>query len=194
MIGDPVSFAELLRRLRTSAALSQEELADRAGLSLRGVSDLERGVRRAPHLTTVAMLADALELGPDDRPALLAAARPGRPSGQPQSAAAAFLPFPVPLTPIIGRERERAALVTLLGASAIRLVTLTGAGGSGKTRLALAVGAQLQDEFGDGVAFVDLAPVRDAGLVLPAIAGALGVRERLGQRLHDTLAKFLERS
>ena len=71
------SFADLLRHLRTSAALSQEELAVRSGLSLRGISDLERGVRRAPHLTTVRVLADALELGPADRQALLAAARPG---------------------------------------------------------------------------------------------------------------------
>src|SRR5215204_6269361 len=70
------SFADLLRHLRTSAALSQEELAVRSGLSLRGISDLERGVRRAPHLTTVRVLADALALGPAERQALLAAARP----------------------------------------------------------------------------------------------------------------------
>jgi len=61
------TFADVLRHLRTAASLSQEELAERAGVSLRGVSDLERGLRRAPHLSTVRMLADALELGPEDR-------------------------------------------------------------------------------------------------------------------------------
>ncbi|HZA92879.1 MAG TPA: helix-turn-helix transcriptional regulator, partial [Gemmatimonadales bacterium] len=71
------TFADLLRHLRTSAALSQEELALRSGLSLRGISDLERGVRRAPHLTTVRVLANALALGHAERQALLAAARPG---------------------------------------------------------------------------------------------------------------------
>ena len=65
------TFADVLRQLRTAASLSQEELAERAGVSLRGVSDLERGLRRAPHLSTVRMLADALELGPEDRQALL---------------------------------------------------------------------------------------------------------------------------
>ena len=71
------TFADVLRQLRTAAALSQEDAGRACGLSLRGISDLERGVRRAPHLTTVRLLADALALGPADRQALLAAARPG---------------------------------------------------------------------------------------------------------------------
>ena len=70
------SFGDLLRQLRSAASLSQEELAARAGLSVRGISDLERGARHAPRLETVRMLADALALGEDDRAALLAAARP----------------------------------------------------------------------------------------------------------------------
>jgi transcriptional regulator with XRE-family HTH domain len=63
------SFGELLRKMRTEAALSQEALAERAGVSPRGISDLERGIRRTPHLSTVSMLADALDLGPEDRQA-----------------------------------------------------------------------------------------------------------------------------
>ena len=70
------SFGELLRRLRSAAALSQEELAERAGLSRHGISDLERGARRYPRLETVRMVADALALQEPDRVALLAAARP----------------------------------------------------------------------------------------------------------------------
>jgi class 3 adenylate cyclase len=72
-----MSFSMLLRRLRGAASLSQEDLAERAGLSKRGISDLERGARLAPRPETVRMLADALELSDADRQALIAAARPG---------------------------------------------------------------------------------------------------------------------
>ena len=185
------SFADLLRHLRTSAALSQEELAKRSGLSLRGISDLERGVRRAPHLTTMRVLADALGLGPAERQALLAAARPGTAPETADAAPGGYAPLPLPLTPLLGRERELATLVSLLRTGDIRLVTLTGAGGSGKTRLALEVGADVSGAFSDGVVFVDLAPLRDAEFVLPTIAGAFSVRERPGQSLLDTLSRFL---
>ena len=185
------SFADLLRHLRTSAALSQEELANRAGVSLRGISDLERGVRRAPHLTTVRLLADALELGSADRQALLTAARPESLLETQAVDLAGSVPFPTPLTSLVGRKRELATLVSLLGNADIRLVTLTGVGGSGKTRLALEVGARLQGEFGDGVVFVDLAPLTNPALVLSTIANAVGVSERAGQRLMDTLSSFL---
>ena len=70
------SFGELLRNLRIASSCSQSELAERSGLSVRGISDLERGARHVPRLETVRMLAEALVLGEDDRTALLAAARP----------------------------------------------------------------------------------------------------------------------
>src|SRR5215207_10766737 len=113
------TFADVLRQLRTAASLSQEELAERAGVSLRGVSDLERGLRRAPHLSTVRMLADALALSPADRLALLAAARPEM---LPDSAAVPFArgPLPTPLTSLIGREQDLADLIALLGQANVR--------------------------------------------------------------------------
>ena len=74
-------LGDLVRRHRTAAALSQEELAERAGLSVRAISDLERGIRQAPRLETVRMLADALGLAEDDRAAFLAAARPAFDTG-----------------------------------------------------------------------------------------------------------------
>ena len=191
MSRDTAAFGALLRQLRTAAALSQEALAERAGLSPRGISDLERGVRRTPHLTTVSMLADALELGPADRQALLAAARPRSLPEQQAVAPGGYASLPTPLTSLIGREQEMAALTTLLTQGTIRLVTVTGVGGSGKTRLALEAGARLHDEFVDGVAFVDLSPLREADLVLTSIGRTLGVRERAGQRLLDTLAGVL---
>jgi transcriptional regulator with XRE-family HTH domain len=73
---DLLPFGLLLRRFRTAAALSQEELAERAGLSVRALGDLERGVHQAPRLTTVRLLADALPLSESQRADLLAASRP----------------------------------------------------------------------------------------------------------------------
>jgi predicted ATPase/transcriptional regulator with XRE-family HTH domain len=192
MTDESAPFGAVLRRLRMAAVLSQEALADRAGLSLRGISDLERGVRRTPQLSTVRMLADALNLSAEERRVLLAVARPGRllesdDGGSPRPA-----PLPTPLTSLVGREREVSALISLVTGVSQRLVTVTGPGGIGKTRLALEVGARTRGEFADGVAFVDLTPLRDAAHVVPTIATALGVRERLGQPLADTLASVLE--
>jgi transcriptional regulator with XRE-family HTH domain len=110
------SFGELLRHLRSGAALSQEALAERASLSKRGISDLERGARQAPRLETVRLLANALVLSDADRTALLTAARPvlARP-GAAGLAPTASRSLPVPLTRLIGREPELTALRARLG-------------------------------------------------------------------------------
>ncbi|HUG15889.1 MAG TPA: LuxR C-terminal-related transcriptional regulator [Thermomicrobiales bacterium] len=99
--------------------------------------------------------------------------------------------LPTPLTPLIGREREVAAVTDVLRDEHARLVTLTGPGGTGKTRLAIQVSSELAGSFRDGVVFVSLAPVRDSELVIPAIAQALGVREAAGQPLLASLVAAL---
>jgi predicted ATPase/transcriptional regulator with XRE-family HTH domain len=192
---DPTTFGHLLRRYRQAAALSQEALAGRAGLSVQAVGQLERGDRRAPRLETVRLLAAALQLDAAARATLLAAARPdvgisapAAVSPEPDSEPPTTLP--VPLSPLIGREREAAAAHVLLH-EGVRLLTLTGPGGVGKTRLALRVAAMVRPAFPGGVIFVDLAPLRDPNLVLPTIAQRLGVTEAGGQALDVRMAAAL---
>jgi transcriptional regulator with XRE-family HTH domain len=176
---------------RTAAALSQEALAERAGLSGRAISDLERGVHRAPRLETVRLLADALGLDEAERVELLAAAHPRVLAPAERERAHPPARLPVPPTRLIGREPEVAAVTQLLAQDDIRLVTLTGVGGTGKTRLALAVAADVRDQYPDGVYFVDLSPLTDSALVMPTIAATLGVREVVGEPLSQTLTGFL---
>jgi predicted ATPase/class 3 adenylate cyclase len=97
---------------------------------------------------------------------------------------------PTPATAFVGRERERAELVELLR-DGVRLLTLTGPGGTGKTRLAVSVADELRDGFRDGVWWVPLAPLRDARLVLAEVARTLGITGEPGRDLADTLAVAL---
>jgi non-specific serine/threonine protein kinase len=186
------SFGDLLRRHRLAAGLTQEALAERAGLSARAITDLERGVRRAPYRDTVRMLADALSLAEADRAALETAAR--RPRGRPSSpvVAGGFVAnLPTPLTPLIGRQREVAEAVRLLRRAEVRLLSLTGPGGIGKTRVGLQAAAELLDDFTDGVAFVELGPLGDPALVLPTIAQVLRLAEAPRQPWPERLAEAL---
>jgi transcriptional regulator with XRE-family HTH domain len=131
--GEPGVFGALLRHHPVAAGLSMEELAERAGLSRRGIADLERGQRRAPHPATMPRLADALGLQEPARAEFLAAARPS--NEHPEREPAKSLPIPV--SSFVGRERELVGIRRVLETA--RLLTLTGTGGVGKTRLALAL-------------------------------------------------------
>jgi non-specific serine/threonine protein kinase len=187
----------LLRRYRLAAGLTQEALAERAGLSVPGLSALESGKRQAPYRHTVAALVTALGLTSSEAAALQAAVVRVRPQAStapaprgedaaPDGTALTLLPeppaarsnLPVQPTSFIGREREQAEVAALLGRAP--LVTLMGAGGCGKTRLALAVAAMVLEDYPDGVRLVELAALADPTLVPQAVVQALGLREQPG--------------
>jgi predicted ATPase/DNA-binding XRE family transcriptional regulator len=188
------SFGAQLKAHRERAGYTQEELATIAGLSVHGVSALEREERRRPHVETVRALSAALDLTGTVRDAFIASARAPAPTSADDLGDGAL---PVPLTTLLGRDTDVTALRDLLSDPAARLITLIGPGGVGKTRLALEVARGIVDERAARVRFVGLAAVRHATFVASAIAEALGVpdampldlprRARLACEGHPTL-------
>jgi predicted ATPase/DNA-binding CsgD family transcriptional regulator/DNA-binding XRE family transcriptional regulator len=172
-------LGQLLRLHRARARLTQRELAAVAGMSARGVQDIERGVS-IPHRSTLRRLTRALALRGEERRCFECAARPhGQTALHAEWNAAGNLPKA--LTSFMGRKHEAAEIAQLLGRS--RLLTLTGTGGIGKTRLALQVAASLTANYPDGVWFVNLATVSDPALVRESVATALGLPERRARSL-----------
>jgi predicted ATPase/DNA-binding CsgD family transcriptional regulator/DNA-binding XRE family transcriptional regulator len=188
-------FAAQLRRLRLRAGLTQEALAEKAGVSVATIGAIEEGQRRRPYPHTLRALADSLELSAADRTALMSASAPATEKPEDSVSAALQVALPVALTALIGREREVAAARTLLlpplKTPAVRLLTLLGPGGVGKTRLSLEIAATVRGGYVDGVAFVDLAPIRDHRLVPATMARALGVRESGGRSAWELLLMHL---
>jgi predicted ATPase len=185
------SFGALLRRHRLAAGLTQASLAERSRLSVEAISTLERGSRRRPTRATVELLAGALELPPAERDAFVASARKrdGRPRDLSRRAFDEEHPrgLPIPPTPLLGRERELALASDLLRRPEVRLVTLTGTPGVGKTRLGLAIAEAMRPEFPGGAFLVPLAALTDPNRVGSAIKQALGVREETPRPLLETL-------
>src|SRR5688572_814864 len=120
--GPAGSFAAHLKALREAAGYTQEELATIAGLSVHGVSALERGERRRPHVETVRALSAALDLSGPTRDALLASARAPAPTTAVDELS--HVSMPLPLTTLVGRESDVNALQDLMTDPAVRLVTL----------------------------------------------------------------------
>src|SRR6266545_4963712 len=169
---DALSFADLLVELRLDRGLSQEALAACAGVSVRAISDLERGATRRPQRETLRALASGLSLGPAERDRFERAANQA-----PRSAAgrrpAGSSRLPAPVTPLVGRDADLAGVIRLLRTPAIRLVTVCGPGGVGKTRLAAEVGWRMGRSF-DQLDGVDLGPLGRADDVPAAVAHGLG--------------------
>jgi predicted ATPase/DNA-binding XRE family transcriptional regulator len=172
--GPPGSFGAQLKALRDAAGFTQEELATIAGLSVHAVSALERGERRRPHVETVRALSAALDLTGATRDALFVSARPVV-----RDAADELndVPLPLALTALLGREADLQLLGQWLADDAARLITLTGPGGSGKTRLALELSHRKAAEGSTRVLFVPLAAIRNPAFVAAAIAEVLGLSD-----------------
>lgn len=178
------AFGDRLRSLRERAGLTQEELANRAALTPNAVSALERGTRTRPYPHTVRSLADALNLSDSERAALIGAvpkrrnmrSEPEAPQG-PRSdwvnGADAELNLVVPPTPLFGRDGDITTIAQLARSRRSRLLTLTGPGGVGKTRLAMAVCQELVEDYPDGVFPISLAALAEADDVVGTIAHAL---------------------
>ncbi len=159
MAEPPVTFAGLLRRLRTQARLTQEELAEAAGLSPRSVSDLERGIAATPRRETVRLLADALGLAGQTRAEFEAVAR-GRPvpAGPATDGAAAMRTLPRDIASFTGRQQELQELVEAAAGAGgvVGIHAIGGMAGVGKTAFAVHAAYRLADRFPDGQIFLPL--------------------------------------
>ena len=172
-----LSFGRLLKRLRKAHDLTQEALAQQAYCAVDTIKKIEQGVRR-PSRQLAEQFADCLTLSGDERAAFLAAARNvagNETAATHTTAALRHAKLPQQPTPLLGRTAELSALDVLFADLTTRLVTITGTGGMGKTRLAIALAEQLlaAARFPDGVCFVSLAPLDTAERIVPALAAAL---------------------
>src|SRR6187401_625831 len=160
--GEVQQLGTILAAMRARAGMSQEELAERAGLSTHAISALERGTRTRPYPHTVRSLAEALALADEERVTLIASV-PSRRRPQPDATSVdASHPAPadvaprsaslvVPPTRLFGRDDDITAVVDLARSGSTWLITLTGLGGVGKTRLVSAVSEELARDHPDGV-------------------------------------------
>lgn len=215
-----ISFGRWLQRRRKALDLTQEALAQRVACAAETLRKIEADVRR-PSRQIAERLAEALEIPEADRAAFIKAARaelavdrlahPTQDLSQialipPTTSSSEAVPFlftqitspasnkpitnlPAPLTTFIGRETEQSDVIELI--TKHRLVTLTGSGGVGKTRLAIKVASEMLKQFPDGVWFLDLAPLSDPDLMLSTLARLLGLREVRELSVTDLVTDYL---
>jgi len=198
----PSSFGEWLRVRRKALDLTQDELARRAGCSIFALRKIESGERR-PSKQLAGLLAEALGIRPEDRSTFVRVARGemnlkriplAGPAVQPAHVLSlpATHSLPLPPTPLLGRDRELTAMERILSEPHCRLLTLTGAGGIGKTRLAIEFAARQRGMFPAGIYYVPLASIGSADLIVPAIAEALAFSFSGPVDLEAQLMKYLQ--
>jgi transcriptional regulator with XRE-family HTH domain len=160
----PKPFGTLLREVRHTAGLTQEDLAAASGLSVRAISDLECGRARYPHFRSVRLLADALKVADNDRAALINAGSPDQADEPPRRVRQAWPPIcqlPAPVPDFLGREADLAQAREFLGVArdrpAVPVLTISGLPGAGKTALALQLAHALRPSFPDGQLYLEFA-------------------------------------
>ena len=194
----------MIKRHRAVVGLTQEALAEKSGLSVRAIRGLEKGERHQPRPDTVGYLTRALEISGRERDIFETAAglAPSttstvRDTELTLSNGVSSKQLPVeqhflePPTPLVGRERMLAEATTLLRREDVRLLTLTGPGGVGKTRAGLKITGELESGYADGVVVVALAGIEDPDLVALVISRALGLREGDDRLLIERLIEHL---
>jgi len=204
MLAEPsvLEFAGLLRQLRVRAGLTQQELAEAAGLSPRSVSDLERGINPTAREGTAVLLAGALGLAEPVSDLFVAAARGrgaaaevlavGRRAARDAPVASGGVRgFPAAMTSFVGRVETVGEVEGLLADH--RMVTVTGPGGAGKTRLAGEVAGRVTARFADGVWLAELATVSDPAQIAAVVGTALGIGDLPSVAAADALAQALAR-
>jgi predicted ATPase/DNA-binding XRE family transcriptional regulator len=199
---EQLAFGPWLKRRRKALDLTQAELARQVGCAEGTLRRLEAGEMR-PSKQLAELLADRLDVPPADQAAFVRFARllsgadsvalpplssPFQTSRTPDAPAG---DLPTPLTPLIGRETEVEVIRQRFQRAEVRLLTLTGPAGVGKTRLAIQVAAALCEAFADGIRYVALAPIRDPGLVLATIGQALGGNPINTPQMEAALAAYL---
>ncbi len=197
-MNDSASFGRWLKLRRVALDLTQSELGELVGCSAMTIRKIGADERR-PSRQLAERLAQHLAIASEDRTTFLKAARaelcPDRLASpiQPHDPAPArqLDNLPAALTPFVGRERELASISSQLLRAGVRLLTLTGPGGVGKTRLGLQVAAQMRGAFADGVWFVALAPIQAPDLLISTIAQVLGIKEVGGEPLINRLKDVL---
>jgi predicted ATPase/transcriptional regulator with XRE-family HTH domain len=196
------TFGQWVKQRRKALGLTQAELGRLVSCSKIMIIKIE-GNQRRPSIQIAKLLLRYLKIAPKERSAFMSLARPELSLEQIDEAVlySAQLLYrstnrritnlPTPPTPLIGQADEVSTICSLLLDSDIRLVTLTGTGGVGKTRLSLQVATELNEQFADGCWFISLAALEDSDLVIPTIARGLGIKESRERTLDEALLNWL---
>ena len=182
-----------MRQRRKALGLTRSDLAEQIPCSSDTINKIERSQRK-PSRQMAQRLAECLNIPKEQHTDWVGIARSGSTSPQQAAWLESIRPptnLPLSLTPLIGREGDVQHVCTRLIQDNVRLLTLTGPPGVGKTRLGLQVAAKVRDEFEDGVFFVPLDSLPHSDFVLPAIANALGLDDRGAQPIIDQIINFL---
>src|SRR5258706_3126871 len=198
----PITFGQWVKQRRNALNLTQAELGRLVSCSAVMINKIEGNLRR-PSIHIAQSLAHYLKIAPIEHATFISVARPELSPEQIEEIASPqvdaprqpanrrIINLPIPSMPLVGRADEVASICELLLDPDVRLVTLTGEGGMGKTRLSLQVATELYEKFEDGSWFISLAALEEPGLIIQTIARGLGIKESQNRALDEALLDYL---